>query len=416
MKKLLSALLTIAAALILPGCTMVTDDIQDCPKGLYVRFVYDYNIQRADMFKDHVGHVTLYVYDEEGNLVTQRSVSNQGKNEPLAVYGYSMHFEPSELAPGKYRLVAIGMQRDWDEAIADKGAKMRRPDSHSHYSELRLSLDHNEQPHPETGHHAVDHQYVPLDTLWHTLKVSSYEPMDGTIVPALHKTTKPFSIYPLEEQFVEVRTDRATYATVSLIRDTKHINITLRQLDDKADIHADEYEVTIADDNATLDHDNSIVSGHLLGYSPYASWTSRFDSSGVTIESGDIAAALRDNPAARPSRAGSESTDEDPDTQRTAHFNLMTNRIIHYDGTPENNARLRIVNKQTKAVVADINLASMLQQGRIAWAINNYSAQEYLDREYDYHLQMFLRGDKWAYCDIVVNVLGWSHRTQNAIL
>ena len=39
----------------LSSCDMMTEDLSDCPTGLYVNFVYDYNIQRADMFKDHDG-------------------------------------------------------------------------------------------------------------------------------------------------------------------------------------------------------------------------------------------------------------------------------------------------------------------------------------------------------------------------
>lgn len=399
MRKILTTIMTVFIAAIFTSCSMVTDDIDHCPKGLYVRFVYDYNIERADMFKDHVGHVTLYLYDEDGRLVTTRSVSNTETSKPLAVYGYSMHFEPSELKPGRYRLVAVGMQRDWDDAIQDKGAKVRRPDSHTHSSELILSLDHTDTPDAVSGAHRVEHYDVPLDTLWHTLKVMSFEPVDGVAVPAPQKTTAPYSIYPLEDQYVTVTDDRATYATVSMIRDTKHINITMHQIEDKANMYADDYEVSILDANCTLDHDNTVLREHRLHYSPYASWTSRFDSGGTVIETGTGV-----------SRAGA---DEDPDTERTAHYNLMTNRMIHYGADSDTNGRLRITNKKNGSIVADINLPSMLQEGRIAYAINNYSAQEYLDREHDYHLQLFLKGDTWLYASITVNVLGWSHRIDN---
>ena len=54
----------VLAAMALSSCDMMTEDLDDCPTGLYVNFVYDYNIQRADMLKDHVGGLTLYVYDE----------------------------------------------------------------------------------------------------------------------------------------------------------------------------------------------------------------------------------------------------------------------------------------------------------------------------------------------------------------
>ena len=83
---------TILLGMIVTSCSMMDTDRSDCPEGLYVNFVYDYNIQRADMFKDHVGYVTVYVFDESDNLVIKRSVGNYGDNCPLRTYGYQMHF------------------------------------------------------------------------------------------------------------------------------------------------------------------------------------------------------------------------------------------------------------------------------------------------------------------------------------
>lgn len=88
-----------AAAMLVASCTMIQDSVDYCPTGLYVRFVYDYNTARADMFKDHVGHVRLYVYDEQGHKVAERSVSNTAASAPLADYGYALHLDPSELRP-----------------------------------------------------------------------------------------------------------------------------------------------------------------------------------------------------------------------------------------------------------------------------------------------------------------------------
>ena len=76
------------------SCSMVEEDRSDCPTGLYIRFIYDYNTMRADMFKDHVGHVQVYVFDEKGRLAAARSVSNTELDAPLSRYGYMMHFTP----------------------------------------------------------------------------------------------------------------------------------------------------------------------------------------------------------------------------------------------------------------------------------------------------------------------------------
>jgi hypothetical protein len=113
-------MLAAMAALTISSCDMMTEDLSDCPTGLYVNFVYDYNIQRADMFKDHVGGLTLYVYDESDRLVTQRTVTGSELNR----YGFNIHFTEQELAPDhQYRLVAVAMQKDWNTALQTPGAK-----------------------------------------------------------------------------------------------------------------------------------------------------------------------------------------------------------------------------------------------------------------------------------------------------
>ena len=64
------------------SCDMMHDETDDCPTGLYLSFKYDYNLQRADMFNDHVGAVSVYVFDETGHYVTCREVKNEGDSSP----------------------------------------------------------------------------------------------------------------------------------------------------------------------------------------------------------------------------------------------------------------------------------------------------------------------------------------------
>lgn len=391
-----------AAAMLVASCTMIQDSVDYCPTGLYVRFVYDYNTARADMFKDHVGHVRLYVYDEQGHKVAERSVSNTAASAPLADYGYALHLDPSELRPGRYRLQAVAMQRDWDAAAAADGARYRHEADVTHGEAMRITLDHDPGVIPGTQQHLVDHKSLPLDTLWHTLKVQSHAPTDGVAPMPMQRTSRPYSVYPLDEQYVTVTDNMATYATISLVRDTKHLNITMRHLDFPDDVFHHDYEVTIVDDNATLLHDNALAPSDSLRYTPYAAWTSRFTDGGVIVD-----------PTVP--RATSQADDDAPDGlryQRTAHYNLMFNRLMYNDDAARS-AMLQVRNLNSGKVVARINLPYMLAEGRAAYELYGYSPQEYLDREYDYHLNLFLKGESWAYCDIVVNVLSWSKRHQN---
>lgn len=373
------------------SCTMLEDDVDYCPKGLYVRFVYDYNIQRADMFKDHVGYVALSLFNEDGQKVAERAVSNLGSDNPLATYGYTMHFDQAELPAGRYRLQAVAMQRDWDDALASDGAKYRRNNA-GVADELLITLDHSSDVIPGTQRHAVDDS-APLDTLWHTLKVMPREPQDGLDVPEMPHTAKPYSVYPLEDQYVTVTDNMATYATVSLIRDTKHLNVTLRQIDNPNVMSHTDYEVRIYDNNGVLAHDNATVASDSLQYTPYAMWTSDLSDEAPSVNGMSAAPAI---------------------INRTAHYDLMFNRLI-YSAKENEGAHLEIINRKNGHRIAFLNLPAILADGRIAYDICNYSPQEYLDREYNYRLDFILRGDEWVYCDLVIDVLSWAKRYQNEV-
>ena len=48
---------------VLTSCSMMEEDLPPCPQGLDLYFRYDFNLQRANMFPDHVGAVDVYVYE-----------------------------------------------------------------------------------------------------------------------------------------------------------------------------------------------------------------------------------------------------------------------------------------------------------------------------------------------------------------
>lgn len=399
-----------ASLLGIASCSMMHEDLDPCPTrdtGLFVRFVYDYNIQRADMFKDHVGCVKLLVYNEEGKLVAERTVSNDAAQQPLAQYGYTMHFTNDELPAGhKYRLQAVGMQKDWDAALQTPGAKYRMPAAVKDTADMRINLDRQPGVVAGTQLHAVSHA-APLDTLWHTLKVTTDCILDEADykaeAPVQAKTLAPFTIYPINDQMVSVEPEKATYATVSMIRDTNHLNITVRQLDLPADLYEDDFEVTIVDNNPCLGSDNAVLPSDSVLYTPYASWTTRFDKNGLFLE------GKRDE-----STVNSENGN-DADVQRAAHYDIMFNRLVFNDDS-QKSAKLCLRKRKTGEIAALINLPYILAQARTAYELYNYTPQEYLDREYDYHLQFFLVGAEWQYISVDINVLGWSKRIQNVDL
>jgi len=253
----ISGMLCLAAAG-LSGCSLMHDDLDPCPSGVdlkfvydyniqradmfpdhvgwvtvYVfdlKFVYDYNIQRADMFPDHVGGVTVYVFDRSGRYITQQEDFNTAAEHPLASHSYSMHLD---LAPGSYQFVALAHQRGMADCLADAGAKYRRtamiPGQHS-LSDLKVVLDRIDGEVVNGGMH--------LDTLWHGMSAT-----------------------PLE-----VRDMEAASQTISLMRNTKNLTVSLHQLDDPAGIDSDDFDIKITASNGVTGHDNTPLADESLTY------------------------------------------------------------------------------------------------------------------------------------------------------
>ena len=361
------SLLAMMATVALSSCDMMTEDLDDCPTGLYVNFVYDYNIQRADMFKDHVGAVQLYVYDESDVLVAQRTVVG----DPLTKYGYYCHFTEKELAPDhQYRLRALAMQKDLSTSATHLLPQLNIG---SKFSDIQVALRMNDrQP-------AVQ----PLDTLWYALSTLQANDANEPAATKYHQL-RDGSIQSNGVETVTVVSGEPTYATVSLIRDTKHLNISLRELDHPEEVNHEDYEVFILDRNSALDCENNIkADADSVIYRPYAQWTTTFNANG-----------------------------EAPD-ERSAHYDLSFNRLMYNGINVDNNALLCIRKKSDGTVVAAINLPYILSEGRTAYEIYSYQPQEYLDREYDYRLEFFLRGDRWQYVSVCIDVLSWAKRIQH---
>ena len=339
-----------AAAMTLTVVTSCNDmwhqDYSDCPNGVYVKFKYDYNLQRADMFNDHVGQVTLYVFDENGNYITQQTETNSALSSPLKDPNYVMHVE--NLQPGKYQFLALAGQNAYADQLQSGRAKFVRTElaKGDNIKKLEVNLDHQSRG----DYDEVENHAMPLDTLWHGKMLES----------------------------VEVSSSEAAYATIPLVRDTKKINVALRDLDSPQDMDVNDYTMTIEDHNARNLWDNSHDESRKVGYTPHAKWH-RVDET----EQGKI-----------------------------AHADFMTSRILKHDDYKQD-GHLLIKSKETGNTVVNVNLPDLLSRLRTSEEYS-YSAQEFLDRAYDYKLQFFIQGGKLKYCYITisVNVLSWSKRIQ----
>ena len=295
---------------------------------------------------DHVGQVTLYVFDDKGNYITQQTETNSALSSPLKDPNYVMHVE--NLQPGKYQFLALAGQNAYADQMVSGRAKFVRtePANGSDIKKLEVNLDHqNRGDYDEVENHAL-----PLDTLWHGKMLES----------------------------VEVSSSKAAYATIPLVRDTKKINVALRDLDSPQDMDVNDYTMTIEDHNARILWDNSLDDSRKVVYTPHATW----------------------------------NTVDETEQGKIAHADFMTSRILKHDDYKQD-GHLLIKSKETGNTVVNVNLPDLLSRLRTSEEYS-YSAQEFLDRAYDYKLQFFIQGGKLKYCYITisVNVLSWSKRIQ----
>lgn len=342
-----AGLLAMLACCVLDSCDgLMHDDLPPCDTGVYLHFVYDYNIQRADMFNDHVGGLVVFVYDENGKFVSRQEAANSSLTQPLKHHDFAMNLQ---LRSGKYRFAAFAYQKAYNEALTAPGAKFRieMPQHGDAMEHLHATLDRQQG--------IVEHHGMPLDTLWHGLS----------------------------KGVLEVKDFRMVHDTISLVRDTKQLTVSLHQIDEPAGITADDFSFEITCANGTIGHDNSLWNDERLTYTPYYTWDTDFRDEGGNVK------------------------------ERTAHAAMMFSRLVLYPAEQnDKNAMLSIFNKKTGEEVARINLTDCLAQGRGAFAHLNYSPQEFLDREYDYHLDFFLKGGQWQYINLSISVLSWSKRIQ----
>lgn len=79
------------------------------------------------------------------------------------------------------------------------------------------------------------------------------------------------------ENIVETEFRQTTRTTVDLMRHTKHLTVTLRQVDDPANIDCEDFDISVTDDNGCARHDSSIKENdELLTYTPHNTWTSEY--------------------------------------------------------------------------------------------------------------------------------------------
>lgn len=359
LKKLFLALVSIAT---LASCDMMKEDEDTTNCGLFVCFKYDYNLQRSDMFGDHVGGVTLYVFDSDGKFIRTYESNNIPSMGRMVEGNFTHCMQILDLPDGKYRFIALANQKSYEATLATKGAKYRRTElaKGDDNEKLTVVLDRQDTRADLPASPKYVSDVAPLDTLWHGM--TGVDP-------------------------ITVNNNGMTIANISMVRDTKMLTVSLHNLDEgkKADMDTNDFDFFIVDNNGRLAYNNDLMKDDDLVYTPFLKWNTDVRDAAGTV------------------------------TEKTAHAGLTFNRLYWYEEA-DKNALLIIRNKTTNKEVAAINLTDFLAQGRNAYDAFAYSRQEYLDRSYDYYLDFFIKNDQWQYAEVRINVLSWAKRIQNVDL
>lgn len=195
--------------------SVIYDDEGDCSVNYRVRFRYDYNMKYADAFAHEVNTVTLYLLDEDGRIVWQRT--EQG--EALASEGYAMTVDVN---PGTYSLLA------WC-GTTDKGSFAIPTTDIGTGLTCTLNRQHDDGGGAFVGDD--------LDRLFHGwLPEQTFGDTEGTY----------------------------TY-TVPLVKNTNHVRVVLQHLSGEA-VDKDKFVFAIHDDNGSMDWDNELLPDEPITY------------------------------------------------------------------------------------------------------------------------------------------------------
>ena len=208
------ALLTI----LMPTSCDIYEGLDPCPRGVNLRFVFDYNMEYANAFPSKVDCYTLFIYDEQGNFL--KSYSEEG--DKLKDENYRLQID---LPHGKYHFVTYGGMTCKKRSFSP----VNDPTEGSKLSDLKVMMHHKD---------------LTSDQLLHDF---FYGKLDVTVEGEMYRDH-----------------------TIKLMRNTNNIRVLLQHLDGEP-IPMDQFKAEITDDNTLFDVENNLVSNGTITYFPWAS-------------------------------------------------------------------------------------------------------------------------------------------------
>ena len=212
-----AALLAVAGIV---SCNSIFTDQSDCPRGVSLRFVYDYNMEYVNSFHKQGHCVNVYVFDESGRYVDNWVETG----DVIRDEDWRMK---KQLEAGTYTLIAYGGLCCDGTSFFPPQFKSRSPES------------------------AEDSRVV--------LKYDDGQVSDKSLHPLFYGIST-----------VEIGRDDYVEDTIYFKKNTNNIRSVLQQLNGEQ-VRADQFDVRIEDDNSTLDLDNNPVPAGTVTYLPWVS-------------------------------------------------------------------------------------------------------------------------------------------------
>ena len=217
------------------SCGLVMEDLAECPSPVTeLRFVYEYNMERANAFHNQVDCLSAMFFDSDGTLV---AVEKEIDRSLLADENYRMR---PELPDGTYHVVVYGGM-ECENASFSHARNMIV--GSSKLSDLRVQL----------------YPSCLTDSDRHRLHNHYYGAADFTVVSG-----------------------KDTYVTVEMMRNTNSVQVAL-QNENGGVIDHNDFIFEIIDDNNDFNHENNLLTTGEITYKP---WITENRSTGTVSKAG----------------------------------------------------------------------------------------------------------------------------------
>lgn len=357
------------AATALTGCGLMKDEPEDCATApatsVSVKFKYDYTMAGTNVFSQEVGGVTLYVFDQAGNLLTERSANYANG---IAGAGFAMDITDAVIHnPQTYTLyaLAVGNHAGYEASLLTPGATFTRSTLQTGIStasamELTLSRNGGVVPVIPTGN-----KDTRIDTTWVTLAPQKL------VIPEIN-----FNPVPYDEQPEDFHTE----VTVPLMRVTNHLECIFWLSDFPSALRKEDFTISVQGArNGNLGITGTPADGsEALTYEATFMWVEN---------------AYRCS---------------DGVTRPVVHAIFGLSRLMANGGE-----QIKVTNALAGGRVTTVpSVNRLLANGREAYPGLNYSEQEYLDREHNYCLEFPIDDVIPKYVNVSIGILSWSKRIQ----